>query len=121
MQPDGHINIVAAGDGVYRRLCRSLGADHRAADPHYATASARSANRHALNEPIAAVITRAKTSAEWIEILNKAGVPSDPIYRMDEAFADPQVKHLGMTRILHHPVLGNVEGIGQPIELSRTP
>ena len=117
---DGHINIAAAGDDIYRRLCRSLGADHLAADPLYATGSARSANRDALNEAIGA-ITRHKTSAEWIEALNKAGVPSGPIYRMNEVFADPQVKHLGMTRTVPHPVLGDVEVIGQPIELSRTP
>ncbi|HEY0185387.1 MAG TPA: CoA transferase, partial [Rhodopila sp.] len=34
---------------------------------------------------------------------------------------DPQVKHLGITRVVPHKVLGDVEVIGQPIELSRTP
>ena len=73
-----------------------------------------------LNEAIGA-ITRGKTSADWIEMLNKAGVPSGPIYKMNEVFADPQVKHLGMTRKVPHKVLGEVEVVGQPIELSRTP
>jgi crotonobetainyl-CoA:carnitine CoA-transferase CaiB-like acyl-CoA transferase len=54
-------------------------------------------------------------------MLNKAGVPSGPIYKMNEVFADPQVKHLGMTRKVPHKVLGEVEVVGQPIELSRTP
>ena len=40
---------------------------------------------------------------------------------MNEVFADPQVKHLGITRVVPHKVLGNVEVVGQPIELSRTP
>ncbi|MBN8899262.1 MAG: CoA transferase, partial [Rhodospirillales bacterium] len=44
-----------------------------------------------------------------------------PIYRMNEVFADPQVQHLGITRTVQHPVLGAVDVIGQPIELSRTP
>ena len=48
-------------------------------------------------------------------------MPSGPIYQMNEVFADPQVQHLGMTRIVPHKVLGDVEVIGQPIELSRTP
>jgi crotonobetainyl-CoA:carnitine CoA-transferase CaiB-like acyl-CoA transferase len=48
-------------------------------------------------------------------------VPSGPIYKMNEVFADPQVKHLGMTRVVPHKVIGDVEVIGQPIELSRTP
>ena len=117
---DGYINIAAAGDDIYRRLCDALRAQHLADDPRYATGSARSANRDMLNEVIEA-ITRAKTSAEWIEALNAAGVPSGPIYKMNEVFSDPQVKHLAMTRTVPHPVLGDVEVIGQPIELSRTP
>jgi crotonobetainyl-CoA:carnitine CoA-transferase CaiB-like acyl-CoA transferase len=117
---DGYINIAAAGDDIYRRLCKALGADHLAADPLYATGRVRSKNRDALNEAIEA-ITRGRTSADWIEALNKAGVPSGPIYKMNEVFADPQVKHLAMTRTVPHKVLGDVEVIGQPIELSRTP
>jgi crotonobetainyl-CoA:carnitine CoA-transferase CaiB-like acyl-CoA transferase len=117
---DGYINIAAAGDDIYRRLCKALEADHLATDPLYATGRARSDNRDRLNETIES-ITRGKTSAEWIEALNRAGVPSGPIYRMNEVFEDPQVKHLNITRTVPHQVLGDVEVVGQPIELSRTP
>jgi formyl-CoA transferase len=117
---DGYINIAAAGDDIYRRLCKALNADHLATDPLFATGRARSDNRDALNEAIEA-ITRGKTSAQWIDLLNKQGVPGGPIYNMDQVFADPQVKHLGMTRVVPHPVIGDVEVVGQPIELSRTP
>src|SRR4051794_31922780 len=117
---DGYINIAAAGDDIYRRLCKALNADHLAADPAFATGRARSENRDALNEAIE-VITRTRPSGEWIDALNKQGVPSGPIYNMDQVFADPQVQHLGMTRVVPHKVLGNVEVVGQPIELSRTP
>ena len=48
-------------------------------------------------------------------------MPCGPIYSMDQVVADPQVKHLGMTRVVTHTVLGDVEVVGQPIELSRTP
>src|ERR1700733_4502565 len=117
---DGYINIAAAGDDLFRRLCKAINTNEWATDPRYATGRARSENRDALNEAIGA-ITRHKTSADWIEALNKAGVPSGPIYKMNEVFADPQVKHLAMTRTVPHKVLGEVEVIGQPIELSRTP
>ncbi|MGD0107622.1 MAG: CoA transferase [Rhodopila sp.] len=117
---DGYINIAAAGDDIYIRLCKALSAEHLAGDPHYATGRARSENRDALNEAIEAV-TRGRTSADWIEALNKASVPCGPIYKMNEVFADPQVKHLAMTRIVPQKVLGDVEVVGQPIELSRTP
>jgi crotonobetainyl-CoA:carnitine CoA-transferase CaiB-like acyl-CoA transferase len=117
---DGYINIAAAGNDIYLRLCKAMGIEHLATDPRYATGRARSENRDALNETIAAV-TRGRTSADWIEALNKASVPCGPIYKMNEVFADPQVKHLGMTRMVPHKVLGDVEVVGQPIELSRTP
>ncbi len=117
---DGYINIAAAGNEIYRRLCEALERPELAGDPRYATGKSRSDNRDALNAEIEA-ITRGRTSADWIEALNKAGVPSGPIYKMNEVFDDPQVKHLGITRKVAHPVLGDVEVIGQAIELSRTP
>jgi formyl-CoA transferase len=117
---DGYINIAAAGDEIYGRLCKALDAPQLASDPRFTSGRARSENRDALNEAIG-VITRARTSADWIEALNKAGVPSGPIYKMNEVFADPQVKHLNMTRTVPQAALGSVEVVGQPIELSRTP
>jgi formyl-CoA transferase len=117
---DGYINIAAAGDEIYGRLCKAIEAPQLASDPRFATGKSRSENRDALNEAIGA-ITRARSSAAWIEALNKAGVPCGPIYRMNEVFADPQVQHLAMTRVVPQAVLGPVEVIGQPIELSRTP
>ncbi len=116
---DGHINIAAAGDEIYARLCHAIGAPALIDDPAYATAAARSKNRAGLNEAIGAV-TRHRNSADWIDALNEAGVPCGPIYKMNEVFADPQVKHLGITRKVAHPVLGEVEVIGQPITLSRS-
>ena len=44
-----------------------------------------------------------RDSAEWIERLNKAGVPAGPIYAMDQVFADPQVRHLGIAQPVEHP------------------
>ncbi len=117
---DGYINIAAAGNDIYHRLCKALDAMHLANDPAYATGKARSDNRDALNAVIEAVTVK-RTSADWIERLNAAGVPSGPIYKMNEVFDDPQVKHLGIARKVHHKVLGDIEVIGQAIELSRTP
>ena len=116
---DGYINIAAAGNDIYRRLCEAIGAPELADHPDYNTDKGRSANRKTLNAAIEAV-TRTKTSAAWIDDLNAAGVPSGPIYNMDEVFADAQVKHLNITRKIAHKVLGDVEVVGQPIELSRT-
>jgi len=117
---DGHINIASAGDEIFRRLCRALGQPELADHQDYRAAAARSKNRQALNAAIEA-ITNQRDSAEWIERFNEAGVPAGPIYAINEVFADPQVKHLGIAQAVDHPALGRVELVGQAVSLSRTP
>jgi crotonobetainyl-CoA:carnitine CoA-transferase CaiB-like acyl-CoA transferase len=117
---DGHINIAAAGDEIYGRFCAALGKSELATDPDYATGRLRSRNRDRLNALIYE-ITRTRPSAHWIEVLNEAGVPSGPIYRMDQVFADPQVRHIGIAQAVEHPKHGRQELVGQAVTLSRTP
>ncbi|MGE0723103.1 MAG: CaiB/BaiF CoA transferase family protein, partial [Alphaproteobacteria bacterium] len=117
---DGEINIAATGGGIYKRFCEAIDAPQLASNPDYATGPDRSKNRKALNAEIAKVI-ETRTSKEWIDRLNEAGVPCGPIYKMNEVFDDPQVKHLKMAQPVVHPVLGASEVVGQPVTLSRTP
>ena len=58
---------------------------------------------------------------EWIEILNQEGIPCGPILQIDETFADPQVRHLGIATPVEHPELGTIRLVGQPVHLERTP
>src|SRR5438309_1237782 len=111
---DGHINIAAAGDEIYDRFCRAIERPDLRSDPRFATARARSANRHVLMEVLMPV-TQQRASAEWIRILNDASVPCGPIYRVDEAFADPQVRHLEMAQPVHSPMLGDLTILGHPV------
>jgi crotonobetainyl-CoA:carnitine CoA-transferase CaiB-like acyl-CoA transferase len=117
---DGHINIAAAGTHIFSRFCQTLGLSHLLDDPRFAENAGRSKNRAAINEIISEV-TRKQSSSDLIASLNKAGVPCGPINRMDEVFADPQVKHLGMAAPVEHGTLGKVEVVNQPVKLSRTP
>ena len=117
---DGHINIAAAGTHIYRRFCEAIGAPQLIDHPDYKTDKLRSKNRAGMNKTIAD-ITKHKSSREWIDLLNKAGVPCGPIYNMDEVFADEQVRHLKMAAPVHHPRLGDLEVVNQAVELSRTP
>jgi formyl-CoA transferase len=117
---DGYINIASAGDEIFRRLCKALEIPALADHPDYRTGKLRSDNRKALNAAIEEV-TQARDSAEWIERLNAAGVPSGPIYLIDQVFADPQVRHLGIAQAVDHPALGTMELVGQAVTLSRSP
>jgi len=117
---DGFINIATAGEELWHRLADALGRPELKADPAYVNAAARRKNRDQLNAVIAG-ITPAKSSAEWVDLLTKAGVPSGPINKMNEVFADPQVKHLKVARKVKHARLGEIELVGQAVSLSRTP
>jgi crotonobetainyl-CoA:carnitine CoA-transferase CaiB-like acyl-CoA transferase len=116
---DGHINIAASGDTMFKRLCGELGSPELLEDPDYITPRNRSKNRAALNAAISEY-TRKRTSQDLVEAVNKAGVPCGPIYTIDQTFADPQVKHLGIAQLVTHPRLGSYEVVGQAVTLTRT-
>jgi crotonobetainyl-CoA:carnitine CoA-transferase CaiB-like acyl-CoA transferase len=117
---DGHINIAAAGKHIFKRFCETLGLEQLLQDPRFNEDAARSKNRAAINQIISEV-TKLQSSSDLIARLNKAGVPCGPINKMDEVFADPQVKHLGMAAPIEHETLGKTAVVNQPVKLSRTP
>jgi crotonobetainyl-CoA:carnitine CoA-transferase CaiB-like acyl-CoA transferase len=117
---DGHINIAASGQHIFKRLCEALEAPGLVDDPDFATGEMRSENRQRLNTELAAC-TRRYRSAELVERLNAAGVPSGPIYTIDQVFADPQVQHVRMAVPMPHPKRGDVAVVNQAVALSRTP
>ena len=117
---DGYINIATAGQKTWQRFCEAADATALMARPEYKTAEARSKNRDALSPEIDKYLAAA-TSAEWVERLNKSGVPSGPIYSIDRVFADPQVQHLGIVQGVTMKDKSQMNLIGQPVGLSRTP
>jgi formyl-CoA transferase len=117
---DGYINIATAGQKTWQRFCEAVGATALMERPEYKTAEARSKNRDALSPEIDNYLAAA-TSAEWVERLNKAGVPSGPIYSIDQVFADPQVQHLGIVQSVTMKDKSKMRLLGQPVGLSRTP
>jgi formyl-CoA transferase len=88
-------------------------------NPDYQTSKLRSQNRKAVNAEIDTYTVK-KTSAEWIEIMNKAGVPCGPIYSIDQVFSDPQVRHLGIAQSVKKKDKSTLHVVGQPILMSRT-
>ena len=111
---DGAMNIAASGQAIYARFVKVMGHPEWLEDERFATSSARSKNRHALNALIDEA-TRSNTTAHWVETMNEAGVPCGPINNMQQVFEDAQVKHLGIAQ-----ALGETSYLGQPFTLSRT-
>ncbi len=116
---DGHINIAATGQKIWERFCKTLETPDLINHPDYKSGADRSKNRDALNALIGEHTVK-RTSADWVERFNTAGVPCGPIYSVDQVYADPQVQHLEMAQ----PVKSrksNQRMAGQPMTLSRTP
>lgn len=117
---DGQLNLGAAGSGNWRRFCELLGHPEWLQDPRFATEGARIEHRAALTEAIEAVFAQAPV-AEWVERLNRAGVPAGPLYSVPEVFADPQVQHMGATAQATSSGGKRCTFITQPVQLTRTP
>jgi crotonobetainyl-CoA:carnitine CoA-transferase CaiB-like acyl-CoA transferase len=113
---DGHVNLAAAEDPKFATLCEVLQVSHLLENSDYRTVQARSINRQKLNA-ILSERTRAISSSELIERLNAAGVPCGPVYSIDEAMKDEQMKSTGMSIRVEHPRLGSFELLGQPLSL----
>ncbi len=117
---DGYINVAAAGNLMWSNLCTALGREDLAQRAEFKTELDRPKNRAALNQELAGEFCQ-RSSADWIELLNRAGVPCGPIYSTDQVFADPQVTHMQIAEPVMHPKLGSISLIAQAARLSRTP
>ena len=117
---DGHINIAASGQHMFKRLCEALGVPNLVNDPRFVTAKDRSKNRKECNAELEKAMVN-RSSAEWVAKLNEAGVPCGPIYNVKEMVEDPQVQHLGLATEVKHAALGTLKVQNLPVTLSRTP
>lgn len=117
---DGYINLAAIGNNMFKRLCVALEIPELIDQPGFGSDPERVRNRERVNAAVGAAFLQ-RSTAEWTEILLKAGVPCGPIYTVDRMFEDPQVRHLGIARTLRHPELGDIEVVGLPMNFSRYP
>jgi formyl-CoA transferase len=117
---DGHINIAASGQAMFRRLCEAIGTKALIDDPRFKMPPARSKNRAELTEEMEKALVK-RTSQDWVDALNAAGVPCGPILNVKEVFEDPQVQALGLATTVKHPRLGELQVQNVSVTLSRTP
>jgi crotonobetainyl-CoA:carnitine CoA-transferase CaiB-like acyl-CoA transferase len=115
---DGYINIAAAGDQMWDRICALFGDDEITNNPDFATGELRSKNRDAVNAALEKH-TQTYTSDGLIEALVGASVPCGPINTIDKIFADPQVNHLNLRHPVESKSLGKMDLLAQAVMLSR--
>jgi crotonobetainyl-CoA:carnitine CoA-transferase CaiB-like acyl-CoA transferase len=117
---DGYLIIGGATDRLWVRLCEALELSALARDPTYATNQQRVARRAEIVRLLEARLVE-KTRKEWEAILAPTGVPCGAINQMDEVFADPQVRHLGMVWEAIHPETGPIRMVRNPVTFSEMP
>ena len=117
---DGHVNIAAPSDRMWKSFCGAVGADALYADERYDSVRKRRAAKAELNAEIEKAIADLPVE-EVVAKLNAAGVPCGPIGDIEAGFENPQAKHLKMAKPAAHAELGDVGLIRSPINLSGFP
>jgi len=117
---DGYFMLAVGNDGQFARLCEVIGEPWLAHDPRYASNNARVANREVLVPHLQQVLST-RPAAEWLAALEAAVVPANPVNRIDQVFADPQVRARGLRIELPHASGGSVAMVRNPLVFSATP
>jgi crotonobetainyl-CoA:carnitine CoA-transferase CaiB-like acyl-CoA transferase len=117
---DGRIVILVGNDDQFRRFCGALGRADMLEDARFAASRDRVANNHALDDAIEDALA-ARSVADWLEILEKAGVPCGPIQDIAAVMAHPQVIARSACTSIEHAQLGTIPLMASPLRLSDTP
>ena len=117
---DGHVIIAIGNDVLWAKFCEHVDRKNLISDPRFSSNAERTAN-HSELFPILSEIMRQRTTDEWIDALEKIGVPCGPINTIDKVVSHPQVQAREMITQVVHQVTGAVEVPGVPIKLSDTP
>ena len=114
---DGYIAIAAGNDDLWARVCRVIGREELIADERFRTNPARVDHVDAMAVEMEASLS-AKTSKEWLALLEAAGVPCGPLNNVAEVMEDPQILARNMIVESLDPDIGPIRMQGNPIKLS---
>jgi crotonobetainyl-CoA:carnitine CoA-transferase CaiB-like acyl-CoA transferase len=117
---DGYFNLGVGNTAQFRTLCDLIQRPDLRDKPEYQANAGRLKDRALLATELGQAFA-ARSTDEWVDLLNQAGVPCGPIYNMEQVFEDAQVQHLPTTSTLQHPRRGDIKVLNTPVILSRTP
>ena len=117
---DGEVIIACGNDNLYRKFCEAAGCAELASDARFATNGKRVENRAELTRLLQGIFAK-RSTREWLELLEAAGVPNGPINDVAQVFEEPQVKARGVRVELEHPAAGKLPTVASPMRFSGTP
>jgi len=116
---DGDVILACGNDNLFNKFCEVAGCPELVKDPRFATNSKRVENREAITALLAAIFAK-RTTKDWCDALEVAGVPNGPINNLKQVFEEPQVVARGMKIELDHALAGKVPLIASPMKFSGT-
>ena len=117
---DGEVILACGNDNLYRKFCEAAGCAPLAEDPRFVTNGQRVENRAELTRRLQEIFAQRSTH-DWVELLEGAGVPNGPINDIAQVFEEPQVKARGIRIEADHPVAGRLPMVASPMRFSATP
>ena len=117
---DGHINIGAPNQSNWERFANAIERTDLVARNEFKDNASRLVNRESLEVELELTLAT-KSSGEWLEVLEKCGVPAGPILNVSEVWNDPQIQARNMEVTLEHPTAGKIKNIGLAAKLYSTP
>jgi formyl-CoA transferase len=117
---DGYINIAANQQEQWENLADAVGAPELKGDPRFQKRDVRKANRKALT-PLLEAKLKERTTAEWVCVLNRLGIPSGAIPTLQEALASPQLAHRQTLQTVAAPGIGDLRLFTVTAKFNRTP
>jgi formyl-CoA transferase/CoA:oxalate CoA-transferase len=117
---DTYFAVAVGSENLWKAFCEALGLNKLMSDPRFIRNPDRVRNRDELTRSLEKFFA-SKPAKEWVEIMDKAGVPASLIYSLNEVFKDPQVLHRRMLETVQHPKAGAIKVVGIPIKMSDTP
>jgi crotonobetainyl-CoA:carnitine CoA-transferase CaiB-like acyl-CoA transferase len=117
---DGSVILACGNDNLFRKFCEAAGCAELISDPRFATNGKRVENRAELTRLLQEIFAR-RTTAQWLDVLEAAGVPNGPINDLAQVFAEPQVKARGVRIELEHAAAGPLALVASPMRFSGTP
>jgi crotonobetainyl-CoA:carnitine CoA-transferase CaiB-like acyl-CoA transferase len=116
---DGEVILACGNDKLFAKFCEVAGCPQLARDPRFATNAKRVENREDITRLLAEIF-RTRTTRQWCELLEAAGVPNGPINDLKQVFEEPQVVARGMRIELEHALAGRIPLIASPMRFSST-
>jgi len=116
---DGEVIVACGNDNLFRKFCDAAGCPGLAQDPRFATNGKRVENRAEITRLIQDIF-RGKTTAEWLGLLEAAGVPNGPINDVAQVFEEPQVRARGVKIEVEHAAAGKLPLVASPMRFSGT-